>query len=72
MKKKLKVDGIKCRHCRNDIQDVLMTSACVQEVRFEENFVILNLSEDMKEEEIVENIENCGNFKVLEIMTKEA
>lgn len=67
MEKYIKIDGLKCRHCQDDIQDVLMTYSCVEWVQFEEDVLILTLNEDMKDDEIIENIENCGNYKVIEI-----
>lgn len=67
MIKKVYVDGMQCRHCRDDIFDVLMTYSCIDFVSFDEDVVVLEMNDDMEDAEIIENIENCGNYKVKKI-----
>lgn len=63
----VQISNLACRHCKQDIIDVLSTYECIQSLSFLEDVLDIQFKSDMEEQELIETIENCGNFRVIEI-----
>lgn len=70
--KQVFVTNVNCRHCKQDIRDVLMTYSCIEDVEFFDGYMEVHMLEELDEEEMVETIENCGNYVVQSIQWKES
>ncbi len=64
MKKQVYIKNVNCRHCRQDIHDVLMTYECIEDVIFCDEYMEIVMNAQMDEQELIETIENCGNYIV--------
>lgn len=64
MIKQITISNLACRHCKQDIIDVLSTYSCIKSLRFVEDILEIEFIEEMDDKELIETIENCGNFHV--------
>ena len=63
MKKKLKIEGMKCKHCVANIEDALtedISGVKVLEVSLEDKFALVDMEDSVSMDEVKNIIEDLG------------
>ena len=69
MTKKLLIEGMKCKHCKQNLNDALtedIKGVEVREVSLDGKYAIVNMEDSVKEEELKALIEDLG-FQLIAI-----
>lgn len=69
MKKKLLIEGMKCKHCVGNLQDALsedISGVEVLEINLDGKYAIVNTKDDVKDQDIKNIIEELG-FQLMAI-----
>ena len=73
MTKKLLIEGMKCKHCKQNLNDALtedIKGVEVLEISIEEGYALVNINEDVHIDDIKDIVEDLG-FKYLRASNKE-
>ena len=73
MTKKLLIEGMKCKHCKQNLNDALtedIKGVEVIEISIEEGYALVNINEDVHNDDIKDIVEDLG-FKYLRASNKE-
>lgn len=69
MSKKLLIEGMKCKHCKQNLEDVLtedMDGVEVLYISIEEGYALVNMNEDVHINDIKNIVEDLG-FKLIDV-----
>ncbi|MEG0050542.1 MAG: heavy metal-associated domain-containing protein [Terrisporobacter sp.] len=69
MKKKLLIEGMKCKHCVGNLQDALtedITGVEVLEINLENKYAVVDINEDVNLNDIKNIVEDLG-FNLLSV-----
>ena len=69
MSKKLLIEGMKCKHCKQNLEDALtedMEGVEVLDISIEELYALVNMNEDVHINDIKNIVEDLG-FKLIDV-----
>lgn len=69
MSKKLLIEGMKCKHCKQNLQDALTEDIAgveVVDISIEEGYALVNMNEDVQINDVKNIVEDLG-FKLTDV-----
>lgn len=68
IKKKIKIDGMHCKHCAKKVEDTLLAIDNISKVKvnLEDQSAVITLKEDVKEDILKEKIESL-DYKFIKV-----